>query len=483
MKKIWIFIIGIVVICVAVLALVFFWDKSEKFNFNMTYGENKVLDFKNKNGESEELIYKSSNPDTVKVNSKGMIEVIKNVDSEVTITATTKDGKVVGTSKVNVKKVGKSVTGVSIKQGDKKTVYINHKDTKNGLQLSATVSPSDATNKSVTWSSSNKDVATIDSKGKVSVKGIGATTIKVTADNGKSDTYKLTVKEKAIVVITASQGIRMSKYYPNYKSKSTGYEYKNVNKNVGDDLCYDSNIDNVPKDQVGNMIFICDSGTGFDYQFKEGVNSAINILYKRYKGKKAYVDLTVFFTLSGNEVNHLSCDKINRGGSTYTVTNNDTKLKEKREFYYGDAALRADAAIQKIKDAAYPSVKGIVLSHSPLNTIDAIENHRRDFIVYSTDERACNPGKRSEYKYWLSNKKMSEAIDVCHKEGKCKNIVFLDNFKNIVNLVNENTKEFKWENNSEGESYRKIYLTTDGIHWNEIATKIYMDLAFDSAGM
>jgi len=52
------------------------------------------------------------------------------------------------------------------------------------LQLSAIVLPSDATDKSVTWSSSDTSVAIVDSSGLVTAIGVGSTTITATTNDG-----------------------------------------------------------------------------------------------------------------------------------------------------------------------------------------------------------------------------------------------------------------------------------------------------------
>ena len=65
------------------------------------------------------------------------------------------------------------------------------------LTLKATVTPSNATNKAVTWKSSNTKVATVSSSGKVTAKAAGTATITCTAKDGsgKSAICKITVRK------------------------------------------------------------------------------------------------------------------------------------------------------------------------------------------------------------------------------------------------------------------------------------------------
>lgn len=60
------------------------------------------------------------------------------------------------------------------------------------VQLTATISPSNATQKNVTWSSQNPDVASVDDNGLVKAVGVGETEIKASADN-KTAACKVTV--------------------------------------------------------------------------------------------------------------------------------------------------------------------------------------------------------------------------------------------------------------------------------------------------
>ncbi|WP_312644467.1 Ig-like domain-containing protein [Hydrogenoanaerobacterium sp.] len=67
--------------------------------------------------------------------------------------------------------------------------------------LEATVKPTSATNKKVTWSSSKETVATVSTDGKVTAKGKGTATITATTkDGGKTAKCTVTVTDKGIVL-------------------------------------------------------------------------------------------------------------------------------------------------------------------------------------------------------------------------------------------------------------------------------------------
>lgn len=80
------------------------------------------------------------------------------------------------------------VTGVTLKEHTA-TLTVGGTD-----QLTATVSPSDASNKNVTWASDTLAVATVDANGKVTAVSAGTATITVTTvDGGKTDADVLTI--------------------------------------------------------------------------------------------------------------------------------------------------------------------------------------------------------------------------------------------------------------------------------------------------
>ena len=99
-----------------------------------------------------------------------------------------------------------AVTGVALNKLNE-TISVGE-----SLQLSATVLPSTATNKKVTWKSGNEAIATVTSSGLVKGVGAGETTITVTtADGGKTATCKITVRENQARVELSKNSIKLEK--------------------------------------------------------------------------------------------------------------------------------------------------------------------------------------------------------------------------------------------------------------------------------
>ena len=139
-----------------------------------------------KNATSKAVTWKSSDKKIATVSSKGVVTAKK--AGRVTITCTAKDGSnVYATCSVTVANPVKTI------KLNKKKVTIKKKGT---YLLKATVGPKSATNKAVTWKSSNNKVATVSASGFVTAKKKGKVTITVKAKDGSKKTAKCTVTVK-----------------------------------------------------------------------------------------------------------------------------------------------------------------------------------------------------------------------------------------------------------------------------------------------
>lgn len=139
------------------------------------------------NARNKNVTWESSNTDVATVDENG--KVLAKSAGEATITVTTEDGDHTATCKVTVINAVVSVESVGLNTNSLElSIGKEHK-------LEATITPSNATNKSVTWESSNSDVATVDNNGKVVGKSAGDATITVKTEGG-SKTATCTVKVK-----------------------------------------------------------------------------------------------------------------------------------------------------------------------------------------------------------------------------------------------------------------------------------------------
>lgn len=134
----------------------------------------------------QDVAFESSDDEVATVDSSGKVEAI--AEGEATITATAEGQS--DTASVNVTEPVVEVDTVELSPSD---VSLEVEETE---QLEATVSPSNADNKSVTYSTSDDEVATVDGDGLVTALSEGSATITVTTDDGgHEDTSEITVTE------------------------------------------------------------------------------------------------------------------------------------------------------------------------------------------------------------------------------------------------------------------------------------------------
>ena len=142
---------------------------------------------------NKNVTWTTSDKSVVTVNN-GVVKAVGK--GTATVTVKTEDGGFTASCKITV---NVPVTGVSLNKNSLELTAGKYET------LTATVTPADADDKSVTWKSSNTSVATVSANGKVTAVDGGKATITVTTvDGGFTDTCEVTV----IVPVT---GIRLNR--------------------------------------------------------------------------------------------------------------------------------------------------------------------------------------------------------------------------------------------------------------------------------
>ena len=174
-----------------------------KTSLNLVEGDSETLTatVAPSNATNKTVSWKSSDASTASVDNSGKVTAVK--AGSATITVTTVDGSKTTTCSVTVTSKTISVTGVTV---DKNNLELTEGET---VVIKASVSPDDATDKSVKWSSSDEAVATVTSDGTVSALKPGNVTITVkTTDGSKTAVCEVTVKAKYVPVT----GLKMNSW-------------------------------------------------------------------------------------------------------------------------------------------------------------------------------------------------------------------------------------------------------------------------------
>lgn len=120
------------------------------------------------------LKWSSNNEEVATVDEKG--EVYAHKSGTATITVTTYDGSVSNSCEIIV---AKPVAGVSIEPAEVELTELGKT-----VQLTAKIQPEDATNKNVTWKSSNESVCMVSNSGELLTTGYGKTVVLATTEDG-----------------------------------------------------------------------------------------------------------------------------------------------------------------------------------------------------------------------------------------------------------------------------------------------------------
>ena len=181
----------------------------DKYYLELTKGETGAITatVTPYNATNKTVTWSSGNPLIASVDQNGKVTG----QAEGTTTITAKAGGKTANCMVSVKKSVVAVESVTL---DITSTILNTGET---LTLTATVKPDNATNKTVTWSSDNTSVATVDANGKVTAVDGGTATITAKAGD-KSATCRVIVMKTDIPVTS----ITLDKNYLELTEGNTG---------------------------------------------------------------------------------------------------------------------------------------------------------------------------------------------------------------------------------------------------------------------
>lgn len=174
---------------------------------------------------------------------------------------TTTTPKTTTPSKVNPTKVEIDVTDLQMLIGESKV-------------LTATVSPSNAADKSVTWTSSNKEIVMVDSEGEIVALVIGEAVVTAKTSNGKEAVVKVTVKPIPVTEIKVSESEINLKVDESATLTATVLPEEATNKEVE----WTSENEEVVTVENGVITAIAQGSAKVICSSKDGIKAEVNIV-------------------------------------------------------------------------------------------------------------------------------------------------------------------------------------------------------------
>ena len=267
---------------------------------NITLEEGKTgwigVNYNPSDASDKVLYWTSSNTDVATV-SEGNIKAIR--EGTATLTATSRDGGRTATCKVtvtspivHVQSISLKTTSLTMRPGDKTTVY-------------AVYNPSNVTDKVLTWTSSNTNVATV-SEGNVTAVGVGTATITAKSrDGGKTATCKVTVSDGTVKLESIS--LKTTSLSMKKGDKTTVYAVYNPSNVTDKVLTWTSSNTDVATVSEGNVTAV-------------GAGTATITAKSRDGGKTASCTVTVTDgTIKVQSISLKSTTEILTKGSTKTI--------------------------------------------------------------------------------------------------------------------------------------------------------------------
>ena len=328
------------------------------------------------------MTWTSDNTNVATVDANGNVKAVST--GTATIAVTTKDGSKKATCIVTVP--SSVVPVISVKLNKTSTIIEKGKTEK----LTETISPSNATNKNVTWTSNNTNVATVDANGNIKAISTGTAIITVTTKDGS---------KKATCTVTVPYKVKKVPF-----KVDIGYTF--TDKHYVEVLDGNNNVLYTSAVKSGS------SSYGFTYKLKTSTSSYTRkVRIRSTSGKKIY-------TSSAFKIDK---DKIDKEVNII-IRNGKIDIKQQD--------------INKLEDAK----RGIYTIGTEKTTLDKIKNKFEDM--------SANAKKDSSYIYTSDIEQESKTYILAHKNTQKIYDFFADKF----NIKGISTDIYIFPNSSDDNS-------------------------------
>lgn len=405
------------------------------------------------NASSKKTAWKSSNPKIVKVSSKGKLTALKGGKSRITVT--TKDGgkkaSCIVTVKSPVKKVKISKKKLNMHPGE--IAY-----------LGATVLPSDASNKKITWKSSNKSVVSVNKYGQLSAHKAGQAVITVTTKDGKKQASCTVTIQAKNSDITFSGNYTYNFYRDFMLSKSQ------PNKN----LIFSPESLHTALDMYASL---ADADTG------NAITGYLGKSYLAYKSTDAFKIVNRLWVNEAVEFNLPEDHVLNNVLYRMNMQDSGKATKEKDDFVsYNTNGFIDSTPTVLDKDTIFDAMNIIYFKDSWAGGDKSVDTKARTF--YNADGTTTNTKmlKDSEGIYRYTDN--AQSYTMAYKDGFTFTVILPDKGTDLSSVdidafINDNAS-YKSEADVilympefEGESTYEMYLSEFGLPGGYINPSIY----------
>ena len=300
------------------------------------------------NATNKTIHWSSSNDSIVKVDNNGQIQALK--EGSVVIKATS-NNNITGSISISVNKKAIEVTSITVDSN----INLN---TAESYKINASVSPSNATDKTLKYTSSNTSVATVDNNGNIKGLSSGSATITVSSSNNITKTINVKVKSvERIHFIPVMANINDTGGHGDSILLESNGHFAMVDTGYSSEISRKNLITYLNKLGVKKLDFILithlhsDHYGGLNYLLKKGIK--VDTLYiKRYSEALGEGYATTY-------TNILNCANGKTDGCTkvsnvvFTQTIDKSSCPEKSNQAHSDFNCTANISLQNMKIKLY----------------------------------------------------------------------------------------------------------------------------------